>query len=50
MLRVDIIDPSNQTSSNDYLIEDKPAGTYPERIGMQTLTAWTCDPSQSTRC
>ena len=47
MLRVDITDPTNQTDSNDYLIEANKAGTYPERIGLKTLTAMNCDPSHS---
>ena len=46
MLRVDIMDPQNQTSSNDYLIESMKPGTYTERLGVKTLTAMNCDPSQ----
>ena len=42
MLRVEITDPHNQTDTNDYLIESKRPGTYPERIGLKTLTALNC--------
>ena len=45
MLRVEITDPTNQTDSNDYLIEAQKPGTYPERIGLKTLYAMNCDPS-----
>ena len=46
MLRLDITDPTNQTSSNDFLIEAKKNGTYAERIGLKTLYALNCDPSK----
>ena len=48
MLRIDITDPQNQTNSNDYLIEAQKAGTYPERIGLETMTAMNCDPTQGS--
>lgn len=46
MLRVNIIDPKNETDGNDYLIEAKTAGTYTERIGMETLIIPHCDSSK----
>jgi len=46
MLRLDITDPQNQTSSNDFLIESKKPGTYAEPVGVKTLTAWNCDPTK----
>lgn len=46
MLRLDITDSHNQTDSNDFLVESKKPGTYPEKIGLKTLNAWNCDPIQ----
>ena len=46
MLRVEVTDAKNETSGNDYLIEERKPGTYPERIGLETLTAMNCDPSK----
>ncbi|CAF3349365.1 unnamed protein product [Rotaria socialis] len=46
MLRLDITDPTNETDSNDFLIEAKKPGTYSEKIGLKTLTALNCDPTK----
>ncbi len=46
MLRVEITDSHNETSSNDFLIEAKKNGTYAEKIGLKTLYALNCDPSK----
>ncbi len=46
MLRVEITDPQNQTSSNDYLVEAKKPGSYAEKIAFETLTALNCDPTK----
>ncbi|UJR10514.1 hypothetical protein I4U23_014717 [Adineta vaga] len=46
MLRLEIVDSHNETSSNDFLVESKKPGNYPEKIGLKTLTAWNCDPSK----
>jgi hypothetical protein len=46
MLRVEITDPQNQTSSNDYLVEAKKPGSYAEKIGFETLTALNCNPTK----
>ncbi|CAF0876145.1 unnamed protein product [Adineta ricciae] len=45
MLRIDIVDSHNETNGNDFLVEAKKPGTYPERIALKTLSAWNCDPS-----
>ena len=46
MLRIDIVDSHNETSGNDFLVEAKKPGTYPERIALKTVSAWNCDPSK----
>jgi hypothetical protein len=46
MLRLDITDPTNQTSSDDFLIESKKPGTYAEKVGLRTLYAMSCDPAK----
>ncbi len=43
MLRLDITDSHNETSENDYLVEDKKPGIYAEKIALRTLTALNCD-------
>jgi hypothetical protein len=48
MLRIEIVDSHNETSSNDFLVESKKAGTYPEKIALKTVSAWNCDPSKGT--
>jgi len=37
MLRLGITDPKNESTVNDFLLEGKKPGTYPERIGFKTL-------------
>lgn len=36
MLRVYLIDGHNETSSNDFLVEAKKPGSYPEKIELDT--------------
>lgn len=51
MLRVYIIDAKNETSSNDFLVESKKPGSYPEKIefdsglgpGTYNVTAQLCN-------
>ncbi|CAF4118370.1 unnamed protein product [Adineta steineri] len=44
MLRFIMADSHNQTSDNDFLIDAKKPGTYTEKIGLITASAWNCDP------
>jgi hypothetical protein len=46
MLRMEIVDTHNQTSSNDFLVEAKKPGIYAEKIALKTLSAWNCDPTK----
>jgi hypothetical protein len=46
MLRVEITDSHNDTSSNDFLVESKKPGTYAEKIALETFTAFNCDPTK----
>jgi hypothetical protein len=46
MLRLDITDSQNNTSSDDLLVDSKTPGTYSEKIGVKTVTAFNCDPSK----
>jgi hypothetical protein len=46
MLRVEITDSHNETSSNDFLVESKKPGSYAEKIALETLTALNCDPEK----
>lgn len=43
---IHIIDPKNRTIDDLYWFEERKPGTYPEKIGMQTLVAYKCDPSE----
>jgi hypothetical protein len=43
---IHIIDPKNRTIDDLYWFEARKPGTYPEKIGMQTLVAYKCDPSE----
>ncbi len=40
---IDFIDPKNQTVNNSYWFEARLAGTYPEKIGLDTLYKLSCD-------
>ncbi|CAF1271086.1 unnamed protein product [Adineta steineri] len=44
MLTLNIVDSHNETSGNDFLVEAKKPGTYPEKIALKTVSAWNCDP------
>jgi hypothetical protein len=46
MLRLEITDAQNQTTTNDFLIDSKKPGTYAEKVGLKTVTAWNCNPTQ----
>jgi len=46
MLRVEIVDNHNDTSSNDFLVESKKPGIYAEKIALKTLSAWNCNPTK----
>ncbi|CAF0841460.1 unnamed protein product [Rotaria sordida] len=41
---IDMVDPKNRTISNLYWFEARKPGTYPEKIGLQTLVEFNCDP------
>ncbi|UJR35376.1 hypothetical protein I4U23_028133 [Adineta vaga] len=45
-INVELLDPKNRTAGNLYWFEARKPGTYPEKIGFQTLFELNCDPSQ----
>ncbi|CAF0771713.1 unnamed protein product [Adineta steineri] len=46
VINIVMIDPKNRTAANLYWFEARKPGTYPEKIGLQTLFELNCDPTQ----
>jgi hypothetical protein len=44
-INVEIIDPKNRSSANLYWFVARKPGTYPEKLGFQTLFKINCDPT-----
>jgi len=48
-INIRIIDPKNRTTDNQYWFEARKPGTYPEKIGFQTLFEMNCDPTKGKK-
>ncbi|CAF1186160.1 unnamed protein product [Didymodactylos carnosus] len=45
-INIEIVDPKNRSSGNLFWFEARKPGIYPEKIGLQTLFEFDCDPTK----
>ncbi|CAF1258451.1 unnamed protein product, partial [Didymodactylos carnosus] len=45
-INIEIVDPKNRSSGDLFWFEARKPGIYPEKIGLQTLFEFDCDPSK----